>query len=182
MVKFEAENCADKVCLNWSTATEQNTSHFEVEQSSDAVNWADILKINAAGNSYVLKQYEAVDENPLENISYYRLKQFDLDGSYTYSGILAVSLDRLSKLIFVVYPNPNNGEFIIEISGAKAKTNITVELIDQSGEIQYQSDFLIEDMTKFKIPINPPNKLSGGIYICKLKSGDSVYNIKVIIN
>jgi hypothetical protein len=99
----------DKVQLNWTTATEENTSYFNIERSADAVNFSDIGKIAAKGNSVTLQNYQYIDllnpENNNTGTTYYRLKEMDVNGNSTYSQINAVNFSgSLASLTF--YPNP----------------------------------------------------------------------------
>ncbi len=88
LLSFEVENisCGENL-IKWKTATETNNDYFEVERSLDAVNFEPINRVNTTENSYKVKTYVYKDYYNLNTYAYYRLKQVDLDGSFTYSNI-----------------------------------------------------------------------------------------------
>ena len=101
----------DYVRLDWSTASEINSSHFNIERSADGIEWKTIGKVLSAGNSSNMIYYEYVDLNPLAGYSYYRLKQVDLDEKFKYSSIRHIDIDGVQDVD--IYPNPTNGIFNI---------------------------------------------------------------------
>ena len=78
------------VDLNWSTASELNNDYYTIERSRDAVSFEQVKEVDAAGNSGNILAYNEKDESPILGTSYYRLKQTDLDGSFSYSKIVRV--------------------------------------------------------------------------------------------
>jgi len=99
--------------LNWTTASEVNNAFFTIERSLDAERWEEVLDVPAQpGASHVLRNYEAVDQEPHRGVSYYRLKQTDFDGQYTYSKVVSVRI--LAANEFVVYPNPAQQQITLQ--------------------------------------------------------------------
>jgi len=99
------------VKLNWQTATEIDNDYFSIEHSAEGYHWKELARMKGAGNSSQLLWYTYSDNNPLTGTSYYRLKQTDMDGHYTYSAVRSVSIDRRKVTI---YPNPVVNRLIIE--------------------------------------------------------------------
>lgn len=95
--KSDKSNCKQNI-LSWETATETNNDHFEIERSSDAINFKIIKQIPGAINSFETKKYTYVDSNPESDINYYRLKQVDLDGNYKYTNIIDVDNSCIKDL------------------------------------------------------------------------------------
>ncbi|MFL5728296.1 MAG: beta strand repeat-containing protein, partial [Cytophagaceae bacterium] len=92
LVSFSAERNDDGfVMLSWLTASEQNNSHFDVERSLDGINFAKIGQVDGNGTSLQNKSYNFTDLTAAPGTSYYRLRQVDLNGSYTYSGVRSIS-------------------------------------------------------------------------------------------
>ena len=116
LVEFTGRKEGDVNILEWETAKEENTSHFDIERSVDGVNFEPYLtEIVAAGNSSTPINYDAVDEFPGVGTKYYRLKTIDTDGSYEYSNIVALARDEDPQIAGVhLFPNPNNGTFFVE--------------------------------------------------------------------
>jgi len=106
LVLFEAENERDYVQTNWETASEINNDFFTVEHSEDTQNWKEVGVVAGAGNSTETHNYSLKDLNPYSGISYYRLKQTDLDGTESYSEIRSVSRGIGSNSDIHLYPNP----------------------------------------------------------------------------
>ena len=113
------------VNLNWSTATEINNDYFTIERSSDAKNWNTIKTIEGAGNSMHQIDYRAKDFNPGNDITYYRLKQTDFNGEYSYSEIRSV--DNFDSSNLLVYPNPATNTIAV-VSEGKLKKLVIQDL------------------------------------------------------
>jgi len=97
------------VSLEWLTASELNNEAFEVERSKDGFDFSLIARISGAGTTTEQKEYALIDEQPLSGLSYYRLKQIDFDGTFTYSGLVSV---RRGDDPFTVYPNPAGKQWV----------------------------------------------------------------------
>lgn len=111
---ISAELNSDRtVDVNWSSETELNNDYYVVERRNDTTSWDSLGTINGAGNSYQPLFYNFIDLNALRGVSYYRVKQVDFDGKYTYSPIASVSMETKE---ITIYPNPSNGVFILNYS------------------------------------------------------------------
>jgi hypothetical protein len=114
LLSFNAVAKENATILTWETASEKNSSHFEIERSQDARSFETIGSEKAMGNSQNLKRYAFTDQNPLSGVAYYRLKQVDLDGTVAYSKIEQVN--RNAKAFEVnLYPNPTAGNLTISL-------------------------------------------------------------------
>jgi hypothetical protein len=111
LISFTAVAQQAEVKLAWSTASELNNDSFTVQRSQDAEQWQDVIKVKGAINSNERIDYETLDGLPFTGVSYYRLKQTDLDGQYSYSSVRRVEITALFQL--KVYPNPSSGKFTI---------------------------------------------------------------------
>jgi hypothetical protein len=86
--------------LKWATASEQNSSHFIVEKSTDGENWREIANKPSAGNSTEKLYYSFSDDINYLGLNYYRLVQYDIDGKFELYGPIA--LDNTAKVKKVV--------------------------------------------------------------------------------
>ena len=100
--------------LYWKTMAEINNDYFVIESSVDAGNFSPIGNIDGAGNSVQPIDYYFLDQDPIAGVTYYRLKQVDFDGKFSYSDIVAVK--RLSAGEIVLTPNPVKDILNIEIN------------------------------------------------------------------
>ena len=96
----------NRVDLQWVTASEENNSHFTVERSMDGALFQPIGLLHTQGNGTEIREYQMFDNNPLDGVSYYRLKQTDVSGAFSYSDQIMVTFDALSVPFLKVYPNP----------------------------------------------------------------------------
>ena len=179
LLSFEATPLKDKVKLEWTTATETNNDYFTVERSADAENFEEVLREQGAGNSSQILSYTAIDNTPLIGTSYYRLKQTDYDGNFTYSDLVAVKISdvkSISKL--VVYPNPTtNNRFNIMLD---ARQDETAELIiyNSLGEIVKQVKVeLAKGTNTFNIDLE---KNAVGLYYIEFRNKDGVLKSSVV--
>ena len=88
LIEFKAELKNNIIEINWITATEINNDFFTIERSSDGILFESVITKKGAGSSTKAINYSSLDDKPLNGISYYRLKQTDFDGSFTYSNIV----------------------------------------------------------------------------------------------
>jgi hypothetical protein len=131
LLSFTAERNGEKVETKWSTATEVNNDYFSVERSKDAFSFQPIGIVDGAGNSSWTREYAFNDVNPIHGLSYYRLKQTDFDGHFSYSQIVPIRFDGNE---IVVYPNPSHGKITI-LSEKAIRQSLTLKLIDVTGRL-----------------------------------------------
>ena len=132
LVSFEASAQSDRTVLcEWATASETGNDHFDVERSPNAFDWQRIGTLSGAGTSMSEQRYALVDPAPLGGANYYRLKQVDMDGGFTYSDVRYVELPNAGMGIDV-WPDPSDGEVSVSLS-ANASRAITLEVDDASG-------------------------------------------------
>src|SRR5579875_2066218 len=74
----------------WTTGSETQNLYFDLERSADGVSWTSIATVKGAGTTTTKTSYEAIDYSPLRTDAYYRLKQVDISGSFSYSNIIRV--------------------------------------------------------------------------------------------
>jgi len=185
LISFTGEARDGYVDLKWNTASEKNSDHFDLERSTDAVNFTKIKHINTKaqnGNSSSVLNYNDTDDSPLNNISYYRLKQVDKGNQATYSGIVSVNYIKPKDIRFIIYPNPNKGEFTADISGIENNHTVSISLKDEKGNTVYDSEFNLQETGSNKLQIIPQNKLTAGVYICTLTLEGIQHHVKVIVN
>lgn len=127
---FDAEIVDKHVVIEWRTSAEINNELFSVQRSPDSKEWEDISTVHGAGNSNVILDYSITDMSPLNGISYYRLKQTDYDGAFSYSKTKFVNyVNQFSEAI--IYPKPATNYFSIKSNEKVLKINI----LDASGQV-----------------------------------------------
>jgi hypothetical protein len=108
LTNFTAQKVDKTVQLNWQTATESNSDHFEVERSKPGEAFVTIGEINAAGNSNQLLSYQFTDNDPAKGTNIYRLKQVDKDNRFEYTSTRWASISETKDEIYV-FPTVTNG-------------------------------------------------------------------------
>ena len=129
LVSFRGKIIDNKIELDWQTAQEQNTNHFDIQRSADGHQFTSIGQLKASGNTTLTTNYQFVDEHPLEQNNFYRLKMIDDDNSFEYSPVVKVNL--YDKPMITVKPNPVV-EFIV-IEGASQFKD--VQVLDATGKM-----------------------------------------------
>jgi Secretion system C-terminal sorting domain len=102
---FDAALSKGQSLLKWQTSDEQNSQDFLVQHGTDGINWVNIDSVAAAVNSISIKNYTYTHNSPVTGINYYRLKQRDFDGHFTYSKIVSL-LYKSSIKELTIFPNP----------------------------------------------------------------------------
>jgi PKD repeat protein len=177
LIYFKASSPDNKTVLTeWSTATETNNDFFTLERSNDAINFEAIGQVKGAGNSNSKLEYSFIDDNPLSGISYYRLRQTDFDGKFSFSGIVAVAIGDNNNLGFTVFPNPANTVLNCLLAGAGEK--VTINITDVSGKILISNEINSHDGSYLHtIDIK---SLSAGFYFIKLIGENKNTQLKFI--
>lgn len=122
-----------EVSLNWATFTETNSRDFEIERSEDAKTWINIGKKEAAGNSLRLIQYRFTDTKANQGKLYYRIKQNDKDGKFSYSELMRVEAGKeAAKLVQQVYQSSDKD--ILEIVSTD-KQELHVSIFNLQGKL-----------------------------------------------
>ncbi|MEO1513684.1 MAG: hypothetical protein AAFV95_01685 [Bacteroidota bacterium] len=136
LVRFEGAPQDDKVILNWSTATELYNEGFEIQRTSGE-KWETIDFVEGAGNSQVSLEYSYVDEAPAKGLQYYRLRQIDTDGKFTFSDAISVDLSAGQAKMGTLYPSPNRTGLVYIDVNAPARELVTVEVYDLMGKLRH---------------------------------------------
>jgi hypothetical protein len=90
ILSFKVRFIDEVIRLKWQTGYEVNNDYFEIQKSKDGIRFNAIGRINGSGNSYRVNDYLYDDADSYPYKSYYRLKQTDFDGSYTYSKVICI--------------------------------------------------------------------------------------------
>lgn len=115
--RFTVSRAAKNALLKWSTASEQHTSRFIVLHSTNGNNWKEIGTIPASGNSSTVLNYQYTHTTPVTGKNYYRLRQEDTDGQYSFSKIVVLEQAASSKEEVKLKNNPvTGGVLYLELS------------------------------------------------------------------
>ncbi len=171
LLYFYAEKEATRSLLTWATALELNNDYFAVERSKDGINFEKIGTVNGNGTTAQASTYSFVDERYFEGTVYYRLAQYDLDGTLTYSNSISV-VNELNVTISIA-PNPFNTSttlFIAARNDEKAKAKIT----DLAGHALYEGVLPTNEL------VTLGETLPSGVYFLQLQVNETIKILKII--
>jgi len=141
--------------LNWSTASETNNDYFDLERSRDGNTFNKLISVDGNGTTSSIHNYEHLDLAPSAGTNYYRLKQIDFDGNYSYSNIISIENELTENAAVSVFPNPSND--VVNIITSTDYASLVV--YNMLGELVFSS-YSNEAHLQF-------NPISNGIYIVR---------------
>lgn len=162
---FSAKFEANTAHLYWDTYSEKNNEYFQILRSSNSKDWQPIGRVNGTGTSSGGNSYQFTDSDPLEGISYYRLRQFDFDGTSMLSSIRSVRNPKETAKQLHVYPNPTSGRLTMELPATGKIEKVT--LLNMIGN--QVSISLTKNETTYEIV---GHNIVPGIYILQVKKTD----------
>ncbi|MGC4039063.1 MAG: T9SS type A sorting domain-containing protein [Chitinophagaceae bacterium] len=165
--------------IEWTNATEESISKYEVERSADGVSFNSILSISPNTNNGGENSYSETDEKILAGVNYYRVKAINLNGSSEYSVIVKVTSSG-NKSYATVYPNPVAGtDFTLQMSNY-TRGNYTIRLMNSNGQQLLQKSYQHSGGSA-AVSIERTEAMQAGVYILQL-AGDNVNErIKLVI-
>lgn len=177
MGDFNASKRQNTVQLNWNTLTETNTSHFDIERSTDGTHFSKIGQVNAAGDATDIKYYQYADQAvPLVKTVFYRLKMTDKDQSFRYSRIIAVTTDN-SLITLRLFPNPVSEIVQVQVYSGR-KENALIRITDAAGsEVLHKNITLQEGNNGSSLSVS---HLPSGYYLLTVISESFTYSEKMI--
>jgi Glycosyl hydrolase catalytic core len=162
--------------LNWKTAQEQNSRHFEVMKLAEGNQYVSIGKVNATGTSNSSTGYQFTDHSPVKGTNVYKLKAVDNDGSFTYSKTVSVKYDTRATVLSFVSSTSNS----IRISAYITNTEkATIQLLSTDGKLLSTYPVMLNSGLNF---IDIPATVSkGSLGIVSLYTSKAVNSIKIIM-
>jgi len=179
LTQFGGKRIGADVKLNWLTANEMNCQGFEVERSIDADHFDFIGMVSSKSiNSNTNTNYVYVDAKADQNKTlFYRLKQIDFDGKYSYSPIVTISASTLSVPVSL-YPNPTKSAFNIDIQSAQ-QTNVTIVIVDMQGRVVVTKEVQTNKGMN-TISVDEASGLNTGVYFVKVKMANDSQIFKLV--
>ena len=158
--------------------TESNTAMYYVEKSVSGAGWTLIAMVEAAGDSYTKKDYQAIDKEPVSK-AYYRLRMMDKDGKYLISKVISIERKESGLKLNAVYPNPNDGKFVVNLTSEPNKEGKIV-LVNALGVKVFSKELNIKGgRTIEKIDVS---QLPTGVYTLLLEQNNEIITKRIMIN
>jgi uncharacterized repeat protein (TIGR01451 family) len=174
LISFNAFETGSTVQVNWKTAIEENINHFEVQRSSNGIDFITIGTVSPGNKTYIFK-----DDKPFIGYNYYRLKSVDNNEKLAYSTVVMVNVENRSDIISLLYPNPAKGNVTLQLQGL-IKDKISIQIMDESGRPVFLKRFTVQQTSELSIPLNT-GKLTAGHYVLQIIVGKNKYLHKLVI-
>ena len=133
---FSGKQIANQTVLSWQTSSEINSQRFDVERSTDALNFERLGAVPSVGEARGLQNYSFTDLDPLLDVGYYRLKQWDNDGIYAYSNVISVLFEHDGFYLNVTNP-VQDGVFFLRTNEPDFKATLYT-ILGQELDLQTQ--------------------------------------------
>ena len=156
-----------EILLSFASATEIDNSHFSIQRSANGSDFSEIGEVKGAGTSYEPQEYTFTDERPLPGKNYYRLKQVDFDGKYSFSPVVTATFGKTRQMTLAPLPatetlniqleNPTKDDGIWQVYDMNGRLLLSGEMLAESNEQSINIDGLPE-----------------GAYVLRLTAGQEV--------
>ena len=179
LLDFTSECGSNGIEINWTTATETNNDHFELERSIDGLNYSVVASLQGHGTTVLQNKYSYLDYDVSDNIIYYyRLKQVDYSRAFMYYHIITnADISCNTKGInVIIFPNPSNDQLFVKITNENV---FTIELINDCGQLVFTS---FENSTNQNILSVQTSDYASGIYALRIITKNKTFVKKVTIS
>ncbi len=185
LLSFNADkiNTAE-VKTYWQTATEINNDYFTIEKSKNGIEFEEAGIVNGAGNSSSVNSYQLIDHLSADYyvlpVIYYRLKQTDFDGSYSYSNIVAINLNANFNFELNIYPNPTESNNVVIYLIGEPGEKVHIALRDVLAKELYSANVILSQQ-KNTITLSEMFALVPGVYTISASNNNLVMSNKIIV-
>jgi hypothetical protein len=170
LVSLKAELTTDNHGLiSWTTAWEENAAFYEVQRSANGKDFEPLGRVAATGNSNTRQHYQFIDVRPMSGINYYRLRQVDTDGSFTFSPMVDLIVETSTEQWLELFPNPIAGNNLQVRLFAQQAGNANLQIYDLSGRLLWQQPVEVRQGTN-QWTIEAAKDFAKGVYLLKLSN------------
>lgn len=177
LIRFYAEPYQHAIRLRWLTSTETHNQLFVVERSPNGIHFMEIGEVPGAGNSNQVRDYQFTDQQPLPAVSWYRLRQVDVDGKSTYSAVVMINRQNPAAENARVYPNPVTGTTAyLSLSGNTSGLQ-QIQLFNQAGVLLRK--FNVSRIAGTAVIVLETGNLPAGIYTLR-QTGNAGFRLQFV--
>ncbi|MBK9399241.1 MAG: T9SS type A sorting domain-containing protein [Saprospiraceae bacterium] len=179
LLAFKAEAIENDIQLHWRTESEKDNAGFELQRSENGEDFKTLQFVAGAGTSAEPKEYNFTDKAIRKGqVYYYRLKQTDFNGSFSFSKSVVVRPQSGKLEVGEFFPNPANSQIKINISLAESN-NLQIYLYYPGGQLM-RTESRVGNAGEQEISLDT-NSLAAGIYFVKIVMGDEQVYRKIVI-
>ncbi|HMK02756.1 MAG TPA: T9SS type A sorting domain-containing protein [Ferruginibacter sp.] len=164
--------------LYWTSLQESNSHYFEIQRSTDGINFIPVGKINAKGSSDLEVNYSHEDISADGGVNYYRLKLLDRDGRFQYSNIEMVNVNIKGINVTGIYPAPFTDKVNVTVS-SEVSTQAKINLFDNTGKLLISQQAVLNKGVS-NVAVDRLSGLARGIYIIKVQVGETIITKRLI--
>lgn len=180
LLSFTARLDNNEVDIRWSTASELNNAFFTIERTLNPETFESLIEVDGKGTTKELSHYQIIDPAPMYGRSYYRLKQTDFDGNFTYSPVQVIDYSGPLYATLTASPNPVNEAFLtILLEGLKEARYVPIQIMDIHGQIVYEMIFEVKTPGRLEVKVPSETFTTAGIYV--IKAGNTQQLTKKIV-
>ncbi|MCG8330408.1 MAG: T9SS type A sorting domain-containing protein [Chitinophagales bacterium] len=165
LLTFKGRQQSNSLLLEWSTATEINNDYMLIEHATDGRHFTEIGKVAGAGTSTTIQHYSFKHEQAVNGINYYRLKQVDYDGKFTYHHIIPVTFEGGAGIVSI-FPNPANDRLNIQLS-VWTEGELSMQILDKKGRIIEEEQQPASNIISMDV-----HTLQSGMYFLRILAAD----------
>ncbi|MFC5284491.1 T9SS type A sorting domain-containing protein [Pedobacter alpinus] len=176
LTSFTAKNESNKVRVSWTTLSETNNDRFEVLKSVDGINFTKIASVKAKGSSI----YSVDDYYPFNGTNYYKLLQYDLNGTVKDEGVRFANFSfNTNEISSSIYPNPIKSSASVFVKLKQGVSNTKLTLFSSDGKIVHEES--VDNVGEAGYELKIKNELKPGMYFLNISSGNSLERLKVVV-
>ena len=159
--------------LNWSTASEENNDYFSIQHSTDGRNFTELGWVEGAGTTFAAQEYHFMHKEAEKGMNYYRLQQFDFDGTFAYSPVEVVELAGIAE----IEVRPTLAENTVDVLfSTSLDRNATLEVINIMGKTVIQ-EAIGAQTEKLQLDVST---LHQGHYFVRMQVGNEIKTTRFI--
>lgn len=178
-LNFTGKAIKGVVELNWSTASELDNREFTIERSADGAIFQSVGTVEGKGTTTAVSYYAFTDQQPIKGISYYRIKQTDINGKYSYSNTIRISSTGQSAGALRLYPNPAITAVPLKVEYSNFRNQlVTVSIINAAGIVVHRQ--LVNFGSDSRATLNI-SRLQRGSYFVSMVSGGQKQTIPFVV-
>jgi Secretion system C-terminal sorting domain len=176
---FTAQSDQNDIYVNWTTVKELNNDFYLIQRSSDGEHFNAIGKMDGAGTSGNEIAYQYKDQNVASGIYYYRLKQVDFDGGYSYSKIVRIEIKSKADPDFILSPNPYfQGALTIQFNSMEGFSSAVVSIYAMNGQVVYST---LMDTGLNSFTFEPDSTWEKGMYLVHIQLDNNKQLVRKLI-
>lgn len=178
LLSFNGYRETDEVRLRWATTSETNNDYFVLQRAANGIDFEDLANIKGVGTSTKVNSYEYLDRNPLNGYNYYRLVQYDFDGSHSKSGVITVDMTGDAPVPIVLAPNPVRNGLNVTFNTVY-KGEVSLEIFDAIGQKMMETHNMPVEVGANQIHLDV-RAFAQGMYLIRMAQGPKVYTERFV--